>query len=101
MVARIGIAHHAVRLVTAATTAFLLLSGTAVAQLALSGDMPVPGTGIPVPLAQTEKQCAAVRVKVRHRLMTPDRQPPKSPVQMRQQEPSRFSRCFKTAVIWG
>ena len=47
MVARIGIAHHALRLVTAATTALLLLSGTAVAQLALSGNMPVPGTGIP------------------------------------------------------
>jgi hypothetical protein len=47
MVARIGIAHHALRLVAAATTALLLLSGTASAQLALSGNMPVAGTGIP------------------------------------------------------
>ena len=47
MVVRIGIAHHAVRLVAAAMTVLLLLSGTAAAQLALSGNMPVPGTGIP------------------------------------------------------
>ena len=44
---RIGIAHHPVRLVAAAMTVLLLLSGTAAAQLALSGNMPVPGTGIP------------------------------------------------------
>jgi hypothetical protein len=44
MVARIGIA---VRLAAAATAVLLLLSGTAAAQLALSGNMPVPGTGIP------------------------------------------------------
>jgi hypothetical protein len=47
MVAKIGIAHNAGRLVLAATAALLLLSGTAVAQLALSGNMPVAGTGIP------------------------------------------------------
>lgn len=47
MVARIGITHHAVRLVAAATTVLLLLSGTAAAQLALSGNIPMPGTGIP------------------------------------------------------
>ena len=47
MVIRIGIAHHAVRLMAAAMkTVLLSLSGTAAAQLALSGNMPVPGTGI-------------------------------------------------------
>jgi len=47
MSARIGTAHYAVRLVAAATTALLVLSGTAAAQLALSGNKPVPGTGVP------------------------------------------------------
>ena len=47
MVARIGIAHQGLRLVAAATTVLLLLSGTAAAQLALSGNMPVAGTAIP------------------------------------------------------
>jgi len=47
MVANVGIAHNAGRLVLAATAALLLLSGTAVAQFALSGNMPVAGTGIP------------------------------------------------------
>ena len=47
MVARIGIAHQGLRLVAAATTVLLLLSGTAAAQLALSGSMPVAGTAIP------------------------------------------------------
>jgi hypothetical protein len=47
MVAKMRIAHNPVRLAFAATTVLLLLSSTAVAQLALSGNMPVAGTGIP------------------------------------------------------
>jgi hypothetical protein len=46
MVGRIGIGRNAARLALAATGA-LLLCGTAGAQLALSGNMPVAGTGIP------------------------------------------------------
>jgi hypothetical protein len=47
MVGKIGIVNNAGRLVLAAMATLLLLSGTAVAQLALSGNMPVAGTGIP------------------------------------------------------
>ena len=47
MVGKIGIVDNAGRLVLAAMATLLLLGGTAVAQLALSGNMPVAGTGIP------------------------------------------------------
>jgi hypothetical protein len=47
MAARTGIAHKLCWLVLTATATLLLLSGTAVAQMALSGNAPVPGTGIP------------------------------------------------------
>ena len=51
MAARTGIAHklgHKLGwLALTATATLLLLSGTAVAQMALSGNAPVPGTGIP------------------------------------------------------
>jgi hypothetical protein len=47
MVGKIGTAHTAGRLAVATTAALLILSGTAAAQLALSGNMPVAGTGIP------------------------------------------------------
>ncbi len=47
MVAKIRIVHNAGRVAFAAMATLLLLSGTAVAQLALSGNMPVAGTGIP------------------------------------------------------
>ncbi|MGA7534449.1 MAG: hypothetical protein WBW27_21460, partial [Pseudolabrys sp.] len=47
MVAKMRIAHDPVRLALAAMIALLLLSNAAVAQLALSGNMPVAGTAIP------------------------------------------------------
>jgi hypothetical protein len=47
MVARVGIAHKAGWLAVAAAAAFLVLSDTALAQLALSPGIPVPKTGIP------------------------------------------------------
>jgi hypothetical protein len=47
MVTKAGIAQNAGRLALATTAAFLLLGGTAVAQLAFSGNMPVRETGIP------------------------------------------------------
>ena len=47
MIGKVGIARNTVRLAAAATTTLLLLSGPVAAQLALSGNMPVPGTGIP------------------------------------------------------
>jgi hypothetical protein len=47
MAAKTGIAHKAGWLALTATATLLLLSGTAVAQLAVPGYAPVPGTGIP------------------------------------------------------
>ena len=47
MVAKIVIAHNVSRLAIAAMATLLLLSGAAAAQLGLSGNLPVPGTGIP------------------------------------------------------
>ena len=47
MFAKIVTAHNVGRLAVAAMATLLLLSGTAVAQLGLSGNLPVPGTGIP------------------------------------------------------
>ena len=48
MVAKIGFVRNADRLVLAATTALLLLSGTAVVQLALTGNIPIEGISVPV-----------------------------------------------------
>lgn len=47
MIGKMGIVNDAGRVGLAAIVAFLILGDTAVAQLALSGNMPVAGTGIP------------------------------------------------------
>ena len=47
MAAKTGIAHKASWLALTVTATLFLLSGTAVAQMALPGNAPVPGTGIP------------------------------------------------------
>ena len=48
MVAKIGFVRNADRLVLAAATALLLFSGTVVAQLALTGNIPAEAIGVPV-----------------------------------------------------
>ena len=60
MVAKIGFMRNADRLVLAAATALLLLSGAAVARLALTGNIPVEGIGVPVSqrISNFEKESA-------------------------------------------
>jgi hypothetical protein len=60
MVSKIGFVRNADRLVLAVATALLLLSGTAVAHLALTGKLPVEGIGVPVSqrISNFEKESA-------------------------------------------
>ena len=60
MVARIGFVRKADRLVLAAATALLLLSCAGVARLALAGNIPVEGIGVPVSqrISNFEKESA-------------------------------------------
>jgi hypothetical protein len=60
MAAKIGFVRKADRLVLAAATALLLLSGAAVARLALAGNIPVEGIGVPVSqrISNFEKELA-------------------------------------------
>ena len=60
MVARIGFVRKADRLVLAAATALLLLSCAGVARLALTGNIPVEGIGVPVSqrISNFEKESA-------------------------------------------
>ena len=56
MVAKIGFVRNADRLVLAAATALLLLSGAAVTQLAVTGNIPVEGMGVPVSQNQQSRK---------------------------------------------
>ena len=60
MVAKIGFVRNADRLVLASATALLLLSGAAVTQLAVTGNIPVEGMGVPVSqkISNLEKESA-------------------------------------------
>ena len=60
MVAKIGFMRNADRLVLAASTALLLLSSADVARLALTGNIPVEGIGVPVSqrISNFEKESA-------------------------------------------